>query len=130
MTQNAKVQLDEVFGPKRVSTLTIASFIALGKGLLLMALAIAIVLVDNMYIAGATGRPYRESLTARVLVLNSIALPTISILGGGMGIGGLLNTNRSKRLAWLSVLGNVAILLFVCGLWALSILFEGYGSTP
>ena len=112
------------------SKLTVASLFALGACMLLMALTVAIVLIDIKYIAGATGRPYRESLTARVLLLSSIAIPALSILGGGLGIAGLLNASRDKKLAWLSVAGNAAILLLVCSLWALAVSFEGYGSTP
>ena len=95
-----------------------------------MALTIAIVFIDQMYIAGATGRPHRESLTADVLFLSSCALPALSILGGGLGIAGLLYNRRGEKLAWLGVAGNAVVLLLVCTLLTLSILFEGYGATP
>ena len=97
--------------------------------MLLMALTITVVFVDLKYIAGATGRPYSESLTARVLLLSSIALPALSLLGGGLGLAGWLN-GRDEKLAWKSVAGNAAILLLVCSMWALAMLFEGYGATP
>ena len=68
----------------------------------------------DMYIARTTGRPYSESLTARVLMLSSIGLPALSLLGGGLGIGGLLKTGRREKFAWLSVVGNLLLLLLVC----------------
>ena len=113
-----------------MSRLSLASSFALGAGVLLMVLTIAVVFVDNMYIAGATGRPYRESLTADMLLLSSRALPTLSVLGIGLGISGLLRNGRAQRLAWLSVVGNVVVLLLVCAFLALFVLFEGYGATP
>lgn len=127
---DVKVKLAEGSGRKRISKLTIASLFALGTSLLLMALTIAIVFIDFRYIAGATGRPYRESLTAGVLFLSSRALPALSILGGGLGIASLLYAGRGEKLARLSVAGNAAILLLVCTVLILSLLFEGYGSTP
>lgn len=106
-----------------------ASSFALGASALLLALTTVVVCIDFKYIAGATGRPYSESLTARALLLSSITLPALSLLGGGLGLAGWLNGQREK-LAWLSVVGNSAVFLFVCTLLALSYLLEGYGSTP
>ena len=113
-----------------MSKLSIASLIILGAGVLLTALTVAIVFIDNTYIAGATGRPYSESLTAVVLLFSSYALPALSILGGGLGIAGLLYFDRGDRLAWLSVVGNAVILVLVCTILVLTVLLEGYGATP
>lgn len=89
-----------------------------------------LVCIDQMFIAGMTGRPHRESLTVHMLFFSSCALPAISIIGGGLGIAGLLYNGRGKKLVWLSIAGNTGVLFLVCTLLALALLFEGYGSTP
>ena len=96
----------------------------------MVALTVVVVCIDQMFIAGVTGRPHRESLTADVLFLSSFALPAISIIGVGLGIAGLLYNGRGKTLACLSVAGNAAIIFLVCAFMALAALFAGYGSTP
>ena len=65
-----------------------------------------------------------------MLSFSSYALPALSILGVGLGIAGLRYYDRGERLAWLSVAGNVVILLLVCTILVLSVLLEGYGATP
>ena len=64
-----------------MSKFTLASLFALGAGVLLMALTVVLVYIDQMFIAGMTGRPGRESLSADVFFFSSCALPAMSILG-------------------------------------------------
>ena len=115
---------------RRLPKLSIVSLLTLAIGVLVMASTLVVVFADNMFIAGTTGRPYRESLTVHVLSFSSYALPAISILGGTLGTAGLLSGGRGKTLAWLCVVGNAVIFLVVCSIVALAFLFEGYGSTP
>lgn len=112
---------------KSISKLSLASLVALGAGMLLIALTIVVVYVDTMFIARTTGR---ASLSVAVLFFSSFALPAIGVLGIGLGIAGLLRGGRRKALAWLSVAGNVVYFLLVCAVVALALLLEGYGSTP
>lgn len=95
-----------------------------------MALTIVLVAIDQMFIAGMTGRPHRESLTVNVVFFSSWALPAITITGGGLGIAALLYKGRGKRIVWLSIAGNAVVLFLFCACLVLAILFEGYGSTP
>ena len=95
-----------------------------------MVLTIAIVFVDQTYIAGMTGRPHSESLTVDMLFFSAFALPAISIIRGGLGIAGLLFNDRGKKLVWVSIAGNAVVLVLVCAFLALARLFEGYGTTP
>ena len=113
-----------------MSKQTVASLIALGVASLLLGLTVLIVYVDQRYIAGATGRRGSESLTAKVTLLSSYALPAISFLGVLSGIASVYVRGNRDQLAWLGLIGNVLILVLVGGVILLSMLFAGYGATP
>jgi len=95
------------------SGMGIASFImaiAVGIG------AFALVIAAGVIEASTPGGMDEESPIAIIIGLGIFGVMGLNLVGVGLGIGGLVQSERSKIFAYLGLAGNAMVILGICGL--------------